>query len=98
MVRPLRIEFPGALYHVTPRGDGREDIYRGDSDRQAFLAVFGEVCERYNWWVHAYCLMTNHYHLLVDCAQPSVRPNARRSRPIVVSSRAASASRDLGSS
>jgi putative transposase len=49
MARPLRIEFPGALYHVTSRGDGREDIYRGDTDRQAFLTVFGEVCERFSW-------------------------------------------------
>ena len=56
MARPLRIALPGAPYHVTLRGDGREDIYRGDTDRQALLAVFGEVCERFNWWAHAYCL------------------------------------------
>ena len=66
MARPLRLEFAGALYHVTARGDGREDIYRADGDRRLFLDVLAEVWERCNWTVHAYCLMTNHYHLLVE--------------------------------
>ena len=66
MARPLRIEFAGALYHVTSRGDGREDIYLDDADRQLFMAVLGEVCRLFNWSVHAWCLMTNHYHLLVE--------------------------------
>ncbi len=66
MVRPLRIEFAGALYHVTSRGDRREDIYLDDEDRQRFLEVLEAVCERFNWEVHAYCLMSNHYHLLVE--------------------------------
>ena len=66
MARPLRIEFPGVRYHVTSRGNGREDIYRGDADRQMFLGLLGEVCERFNWWGHAYCLMTNHYDLLLE--------------------------------
>ena len=48
MARPLRIEFPGVRYHVTSRGNGREDIYRGDADRQMFLGLLGEVCERFN--------------------------------------------------
>jgi REP element-mobilizing transposase RayT len=74
MARPLRIEFAGALYHVTSRGDGREDIYRGDEDRRRFLEVVGEVCERFDWVVHAYCLMDNHYHLLVET------PNANLSK------------------
>jgi putative transposase len=78
MARPLRIEFPGALYHVTSRGDGQEDIYRGDTDRQAFLAVFGEVCERFNWWAHAYCLMTNHYHLLVETPDGNLSKGMRQ--------------------
>jgi REP element-mobilizing transposase RayT len=78
MARPLRIELPGALYHVTSRGDGREDIYRGDTDRQAFLAVFGEVCERFNWWAHAYCLMTNHYHLLVETPDGNLSKGMRQ--------------------
>ncbi len=66
MARPLRIEFPGGLYHVTARGDGREDIYRGDGDRRVFLDLLSEVCERFNWWVQAFCLMSNHDHLLVE--------------------------------
>ena len=66
MSRPLRIEFPGAYYHVTSRGDGREDIYLDDIDRQRFLEVLSEVIERYNWVCHAYCLMDNHYHLLIE--------------------------------
>jgi REP element-mobilizing transposase RayT len=66
MARPLRIEFAGALYHVTSRGDGQEDIYLRDEDRKAFYAVLTEVCRRFNWVVHAECQMTNHYHLLVE--------------------------------
>ena len=66
MARPLRIEFAGALYPVTSRGDGREAIYLRDRDRQAWLEVLVQVCERFNWIVHAYCQMGNHYHLLVE--------------------------------
>ncbi len=54
MARPLRIEFAGALYHVTSRGDRREDIYTGDDDRELWLEVLGQVCERFNWTTHAY--------------------------------------------
>lgn len=66
MARPLRLEFPDALYHVTSRGDRREDIYLQDTDRHGFLSLIGEVCDRFNWRVHAYCLMTNHYHLVIE--------------------------------
>jgi REP element-mobilizing transposase RayT len=66
MARPLRIEYAGALYHVTSRGDGREAIYLEDNDRELFLGVLGEVCEQFNWAIHAWCEMTNHYHLLVE--------------------------------
>lgn len=66
MARPLRLEFSGALYHVTSRGDGREDIFRAVGDRQVFFDVLAGVWGRFNWVVHAYCLMTNHYHLLVE--------------------------------
>jgi putative transposase len=62
MSRPLRLEVAGALYHVTSRGDRREDIYESDADRQSFLNVPGDVCVRYNWSCHAYCLTGNHYH------------------------------------
>ena len=63
MARPLRLELAGSLYHVTSRGDGREDIYLSDEDRVAWLDTLGQVCERFNWVCHAYCLMSNHYHL-----------------------------------
>ena len=66
MARPLRIEFDGALYHVTSRGNKREDIYLDDIDRLIFLDVLAEVCRRFNWVCHAYCQMTNHYHLLIE--------------------------------
>jgi REP element-mobilizing transposase RayT len=64
MARPLRIEFAGALYHITSRGDRREDIYHDDSDREDWLEVLREVCSRHNWGIHGYCLMSNHYHLI----------------------------------
>ena len=66
MARPLRLEFAGALYHITSRGDRREDIYRDDGDRKQWLDLLAHVCERFNWVVHSYCQMTNHYHLLVE--------------------------------
>jgi putative transposase len=78
MSRPLRIEFPGALYHITSRGDGREDIYRRDADRKAFLELLAEVCERFNWWGHAYCLMTNHYHLLMETPDGNLSKGMRQ--------------------
>lgn len=66
MARPLRLEFRGALYHVTSRGDGQEAIYQNDADRGLCLEVLANTVERYNWTVHAWCLMGNHYHLLIE--------------------------------
>ena len=66
MARPLRIEFPGGLYHVTTRGDRREAIYLSDADRQYWLDLLGNVCTRHNWLCHAYCLMDNHFHIVVE--------------------------------
>ena len=65
MARPLRIEFPGAIYHVTTRGDRRETIFEDDHDRHAFLTVVGQAMERFDAVVLAYCLMDNHYHLVI---------------------------------
>jgi putative transposase len=78
MTRPLRLEFAGALYHLTSRGDGREDIYLKDSDRRLFLDVLGNVCERFNWTVHAYCLMSNHYHLVVETPDGNLSKGMRQ--------------------
>jgi putative transposase len=66
MARKLRIEYPGAIYHVLNRGDRREDIFQADSDREQFLATLGEACLKTDWQVHAYCLMVNHFHLVLE--------------------------------
>ena len=66
MARPLRIEFSGGLYHVTSRGDRREVIYLSDADRQYWLDLLGDVCNRHDWLCHAYCLMDNHFHIIVE--------------------------------
>src|SRR5690606_32736289 len=78
MARPLRLEFAGALYHVTSRGDRREIIYETDNDRQAFLSVLANVCETYNWVCHAYCLMDNHYHLLIETPEANLSKGMRQ--------------------
>jgi putative transposase len=69
MARPLRIEFAGALYHVTARGDRQEEIYENDQDRRAYLDILGEVVKQFHWICHAYCLMGNHYHLLIETSE-----------------------------
>ena len=66
MPRKLRVEYPGAVYHVMSRGDRREDIYLNDVDRQDFLKTLAEACLKTGWRIHAYCLMRNHYHLVVE--------------------------------
>lgn len=66
MNRPLRIEFDNAIYHVTSRGDRRCTIFRTDSDRLTWLALLGETCARFDFAVYAYCLMGNHYHIVLQ--------------------------------
>ena len=78
MSRPLRLEFAGALYHLTSRGDRREPIYLADEDREDWLTLLAQVCERFNWLVHAYCQMTNHYHLLVETVDGNLARGMRR--------------------
>lgn len=78
MARPLRIEFFGALYHVTSRGDGQDDIYLEDADRELWLDILGQVCERFNWVIHAYCLMNNHYHLLIETPDGNLAKGMRQ--------------------
>jgi putative transposase len=65
MSRPLRIEFPGAVYHITSRGDRREPIFEDDDDRHAFLHIVAQAAARFDAAVLAYCLMDNHYHLVI---------------------------------
>ena len=66
MPRKLRVEYPGAIYHVLSRGDRREDIFLDDVDRQDFLKTLAEACQKTGFQVHAYCLMRNHFHLVVE--------------------------------
>jgi REP element-mobilizing transposase RayT len=66
MARKLRIQYEGAIYHVMNRGDHREDIFRDDKDRELFLRTLGEACAKTDWQVHAWCLMRNHFHLVVE--------------------------------
>jgi len=72
MARKLRVEYEGAIYHVMNRGDRRERIFRGDSDRLLFLETLGEVCAKTDWQVHAYCLMSNHFHLVLETPQANL--------------------------
>jgi len=80
MARPLRLEFAGALNHVTARGNERRAIFLGnaDDDRASFLAILARTCERFNWICHAYCLMTNHYHLLIETLDPNLSKGMRQ--------------------
>ena len=78
MARPLRLELAGAFYHVTSRGDGREDIYRSDEDRVAWQETLSQVCERFNWVCHAYCQMGNHYHLVVETPDANLSKGMRQ--------------------
>jgi REP element-mobilizing transposase RayT len=72
MTRPLRIEYSGAVYHITARGNARQNIFLDDSDRSLFLEVIRNTVTRYNWLCHGFCLMDNHYHLLLETPDPNL--------------------------
>ncbi|MCP4406989.1 MAG: transposase [Gammaproteobacteria bacterium] len=78
MARPLRLEFAGALYHITSRGDRREGIFLDDEDRENWIDGLANVCSRFNWVVHAYCQMTNHYHLLAETVDGNLARGMRQ--------------------
>ena len=80
MARPLRLELPGALYHVTARGNERRAIFLAntDADRNTFLAVLAGAGERFCWICHGYCLMTNHYHLLIETPEANLSKGMRQ--------------------
>jgi putative transposase len=78
MARPLRIELAGGLYHVTSRGDWREDIFWDDGDRSFWTSNFADVCQRFNWRCHAYCLMSNHYHIIVETPEANLSKGMRQ--------------------
>jgi len=72
MARKLRVEYAGAIYHVVNRGDRRQPIFRDEADRERFVETLGEACVRSGWQVQAYCLMPNHFHLVVETPQPTL--------------------------
>jgi REP element-mobilizing transposase RayT len=72
MPRKLRLQYPGAIYHLMNRGDRRETIFADDADRHRFVKTLAETCQRTGWQVHAYCLMSNHFHLIVETPQPNL--------------------------
>jgi putative transposase len=78
VARPLRLEFSGAIHHVTSRGNARAAIFLDDADRDRFLTVLACVVKRYEWICHAYCLMGNHHHLLIETPRPSLAAGMRQ--------------------
>jgi putative transposase len=78
MSRPLRIELAGGLYHVTARGNERKPVFRDSGDRQELLEILAQVCSRCRWRCYAYCLMDNHYHLVVETLVPSLARGMRQ--------------------
>lgn len=78
MARPLRIEYAGAVYHVTSRGNARKKVFLDDTDRAEFLATLGWVVERFGWICYAYCLMDNYFHLLIETPQPNLSRGMRQ--------------------
>ena len=72
MPRPLRIQYEGACYHLISRGDRREPIFHDEKDRCEFLRALSQTCGKTGWQVHAYCLMSNHFHLVVETPQPNL--------------------------
>src|SRR5258706_15192985 len=72
MARKLRIQYPGAIYHVMNRGDRREAIFCDDSDRLLFLQTLEEVCDKTGWQLHALCMMGNHFHVVPETPEPNL--------------------------
>ncbi len=77
MGRKLRVQYPGAVYHVMNRGDRQELIFADDTDRMCFVRTLGEACGKTGWCVHAYCLMPNHFHLVVETPRANLVPGMK---------------------
>jgi putative transposase len=77
LARPLRLEFPGAVWHVTSRGNEQRPIFRDDHDRRGFLDNLARVVDRFRWRLHAFVLMSNHYHLLLETPEPTLSRGMR---------------------
>ena len=78
MARPLRLEIAGAIYHLTSRGNARQKVFLSDADRELFLKTLSWVVNRYGWICHAYCLMANHYHLLIETPKANLSIGMRQ--------------------
>lgn len=78
MTRSLRLEYPGAIWHLTSRGIERRDIYRTDRDRLIFLDILDQVVDLHHWIIYGYVLMSNHYHLLLETPRPTLSVGAKR--------------------
>jgi len=72
LARQLRIEYEGAIYHVMSRGDRREPIFEDNEDRERFLKPLGQPCEKAEWQIHAYFLMGNHFHIIMEPPKPTL--------------------------
>ena len=77
MTRPLRIIYPGAIYHITVRGNRKQDIFLDNTDRKIFLQTLTSVIKSYHWICHAYCLMNNHYHLIIETPETNLSSGMR---------------------
>jgi len=78
MSRPLRLEFNGALYHITTRGNARQAIFLSRKDFTDFLSILSLTVKRYHFLLHAYCLMDNHYHLLLEIPEGNLSRGMRQ--------------------
>lgn len=78
MSRPLRIEFPGATYHISAFGKDGQDVFRSKHDRKKFLQILAQTTTRYNWICHGYCLMNDHYHLLIETPEGNLSLGMRQ--------------------
>ena len=78
MARPLRIQYPGAMYHIISRGNGRMTIFHNDKDWMKFIQFMERVIEKYNWICYAYCLMGNHYHMLLETPDANMVPGMKQ--------------------
>ena len=78
MARPLRVEYPGAFYHVIARGNNREKLFKNNYDNEKFIEYLEKAVERFSIIIHTYCLMSNHYHLLVETVDGNLSKGMRQ--------------------
>src|SRR5260370_42581702 len=77
MARKMRVQYPGAIYHVMNRGDHSETVFRESRDAELFLVTVAETCAKTDWQVHSFCLMSNHFHLVIETPRPNLVPGMK---------------------